>query len=101
MKITYEDFRNGRVLRNGLSVVGTSWGDWYRQAVYEEIIGVNDDAEMAFTDQGSMNPYEIYQSKPYLDVATPSPCSGSVGGVNGNEFIGLGVWMANCPIFNS
>ena len=98
----YEDFRDGKILRNYLKVEGTVFGDYYTKAVQEEQLDINDDREMSLTDEGAMNPYEVYHSEKYLcSDGSLGPCSNSFASEQGNQFKSNGIWLATCPVFHS
>ncbi len=100
-KITFEDFRDGKVLRTGQVVEGTPEGGWYTKATKDDQLDINDDTETAFTDQGSMNPYEVYNAEKFLCSSGASPCIDSVGGFTGDVFTSTGTWKSGCALFNS
>jgi len=99
--ILYEDFKNGKVFRNGKPVTGDL--KYYTEAVREEQVGINDDQEMSLIDEGAMNPYEVYHSKKYLCSGGGGSdiCDLSFAGPQGSQFKSTGHWLKACPVFHS
>ena len=97
----FEDFRDGKILRNYVKVEGTSFGGYYTNAVLEDQLDINDDREMSLTDEGAMNPYEVYNAEKFLCDGGTSTCSNSFAGTNGNQFKSTGTWMSSCPVFHN
>jgi hypothetical protein len=96
----FEEFRDGKILRNYVKVEGTAFGGYYTKAVLEDQIDINDDQETIYHDEGAMNPYEVYNSKPFLCSDGSKPCDKSFAGANGNLFKSTGLWLAGCPVFH-
>ena len=102
-RMTFEEFRDGIVLRNYKKV--ESKDKYYTDAVYDDQVypqrKTNDDKETSFHDEGAMNPYEVYNSKPFLCTSGASPCDKSFAGPTGNQFKSTGTWLTACPVFHS
>ena len=94
--IKFEDFRDGKVLRNYVRVENTPKGGYYTDAVIEEQQTINDDKEMSLIDEGAMNPYEVYNSQKFLCSAD---CKTSIWGSHGKAWNTTGKWLVSCPAF--
>jgi len=99
--MTFEEFRDGEILRNYVKVKDTDFGGYYTKAVLEDQLDINDDKETIYHDEGAMNPYEVYNSKPFLCSSGASPCDKSFAGPTGNQFKSSGTWLTACPVFHS
>jgi len=98
----FEDFRDGKILRNYVKVENTGFGGYYTKAVLEDQLAINDDQETIYHDEGAMNPYEVYNSEKFLcSDGSIGKCSKSFAGETGNLFKSTGTWMSSCPVFHS
>ena len=94
--INVDQWVNGEIDRNGRDTRGTDYEQMLTTR-YQQGIGAWEDNDQGFIGMSPMDPYER-QTAQLLDAAGKD-CSTSVGGISGKNFDPLGVWRANCRIF--